>query len=259
MFSGLYASATGLVTRDIAMNHLTSNMVNSNVSGYKKEFVVFHSFDEEFKRELEKFAPGAETDFASGIDIIQGITDFSQGPLKYTGDPMDYAIEGDGFFTLETDFGKVYSRKGVFKINSLHELVTDEGYKVLLDSGSPVVFEGAEPGKLTGSLGILDDGTVYYLDAASKKVTVGKLDLVKFTNPEQLERLGYGLWKTTEENPGTVASDAKICQGYLEMANTSPVENMVEIMFNQRLFDANANALKTIQQSVSNLISAFGG
>jgi flagellar basal body rod protein FlgG len=260
MLSGFYASATGMVARDIAMNHLTSNMVNSNVSGYKKEEVIFHSFDDEFRTEVEKLGPRAEADVASGIDIIQGVTDFSQGPMKFTGDPTDYAIEGDGFFALETDHGTVYSRKGTFRINNQSELVNAEGYKVLSDSGNPIQFEGVEGGDVTGKFGIQDDGTIYYLDAASKKVSVGKLQLVKFVNPQNLERIGNGFWKTTgEEEAGMIVSDASVRQGYLEMANTSPVENMVELLFNQRLYDANAGALKTLQQSLSNFIGSFGG
>ncbi len=256
MLSGYYAAATGLVTQGIAMNHLSANIANAEVAGYKKQEVLFHSFDSDLQNEVAKLGPNAKADVASGIDIIQEYTDFTQGPIRYSGNPQDVAIEGDGFLAVETGNGVYYSRKGNFRINEDLQLVTPEGHKVLNSDGTPVQFEGGI--ESDSQLGIDEDGTVSVLHG-NKRDVLTKLQVVKFAEPQKLQRVGYGLWGNPENVAGVTESTAKVRQRYTELSNTSAVESMVEMIVNQRLYDANANTLKTLNQSLGRLIDSIGG
>lgn len=259
MNSGYYAAATGMVTQGIAMNHITSNISNSLMPGYKKQEVLFHSFDKELASEVAKKGPFAKPDLASGIDIIQGFTNFSQGAIKYTGDNGDTAIEGEGFYKVETPNGSLYMRGGKLLVNGNNELVTERGYKVLNASNAPIVFENAVP-NVSRTFKIKDDGTVYFMDDSKspfKQIDVGKIGMYKFASPEKLERVIDGLWLDSENQAGVVESDGKIRQGYLELSNVTAVESMVEMMLNQRLYDTNANMVKEIHTSLREYMNSI--
>lgn len=257
MLSGFYSSGSGLVSQTIAMNHITNNITNALVPGYKKEEVVFHSFDEDLRNAVSKEHPLATSDIASGVNIIQGITDFSQGHLKHTGNNSDLAIEGDGFFKVDTGNGTFFTRNGTIRINSNNELVTKEGYKFLDQNGSNI-FIDTTISNIANRIGISSEGDVYLLQngkSGSPKTVFGKIHVANFTSPEKLERLGYGLWNNQENVAQIIESEGKIKQGFLEMANSSSVENMVEMIVNQRLYDANANMLKEMHKSLSSYIN----
>ena len=259
MQSGFYSSATGMVTQSIAMNHITDNLTNANVNGYKKEQVLFHSFDQDLASEVSKLSPFAKSDLASGIDIIQGVTDFSQGALHYTGDPGDVGLEGQGFIAVDTGNGISYTRNITLKVNNDGALVTKEGYSVLNSTGEKIMLDPTIP-DVQRKLGVEDDGTLYVFDYSTKpvrKITIQKIGICNFTSPEKLERQGYGLWKNSEEeDAGLIAGEAKCRQMYAELSNANPVESMVDMIFNQRLYDANANSLKQMHKNLEDYIRA---
>lgn len=257
MQSGFYSSATGMVTQAIAMNHITDNLTNANVNGYKKQEVVFHSFDKDLASEVSKLSPFARSDLASGIDIIQGVTNFSQGALHYTGDPGDVGLEGAGFAAVDTGDGVFYTRNLTLKVNNDGALVTKEGYNVLNSNGEKIMLDPTIP-DIQRKLGVEEDGSLYVWDYSSKptaKIVLQKLGIYNFTSPEKLERQGYGLWKNGEEDAGLLTGQAKFHQRYAELSNATPVESMVDMMFNQRLYDANANSLKQMYKNLSDYIS----
>ena len=261
MISGFYTAASGMVNQEIALNHMTDNIANAMVPGYKKQEVIFSSFDQDLAKEVAKMGANAKADVASGICISETATNFSQGSLRYSGQNTDVAIEGEGFFSVDTGNGVYYSRNGTFRLSNEGELVTPDGYKVLSADGQPITVDVSLPG-VASSFGIDEDGTVYAMDNSkpASRITYGKIGISKFSNPENLERIGYGFWKNgKEEDAGMVVSDAKLRQGYVETSNVSPVESMVDMVYNQRLYDANAEMVKTLHQNIESFISAIGG
>lgn len=258
MQSGFYSSATGMVTQSIAMNHITDNLTNANVNGYKKQEVLFHSFDQDLASEVSKLSPFATSDLASGIDIIQGVTNFSQGALHYTGDPGDVALEGEGFVAVDTGSGTYYTRNLTLRVNNDGALVTKDGYSILNNNGEKIMLDPAIA-DAQRKLGVEDDGTLYVWDYSTKptsKIMLQKIGINHFASPEKLERQGYGLWKNGEEDAGLVTGEAKFRQGYAELSNANVVENMVDMIYNQRLYDANANSLKQMYKSLEQYIGA---
>lgn len=257
MLSGFYSAASGMIARSIAMNPITANIAYANVPGYKKQEILFHSFDQDLASEVSKINPKAEPDLASGIEIIQEYSNFSQGSLKYTGDNSDIGIEGDGFFVVDTGYGNFYTRNGTIRINDKEELVTAEGYPILNPEGGILSF--ADVAAFNGQFIIDDKGNVSGF-GSNGQTNIGKINLVKFDDPMKLERIGYGLWKNPGENPaGILTSDASLRQNYKEMPNVNPVEGMMDMILNQRLYDSNSNALKAIHSSFANLLRTLGG
>jgi len=261
MLAGFYSSATGMISQSIAMDHITENISNSLVPGYKKQEVIFHSFDEDLYNEVLKTGPFGAADFASGIDIIQGVTDFSQGAFRSTDNNHDFAIDGEGFFKFDTGNGQYFSRDGKFAVNSKYELVTKDGFHVLSDEGAKIVFDSAIP-NVASTFQVRDDGTIISIDTRvepPKKTEVAKLGMFDFEEVENLERIGYGLWDNKDNQAGVKDSTSNVRQGYEELSNANAVESMVDMIYNQRLYESNSSALKTLHKSMQNFISAIAG
>jgi len=260
MNSGFYAAGTGMVTRAIAMNHITDNLSYGNVAGYKKQEVLFLSFDEALERQAKSRGPGAVPSMASGLDLVQGHTDFSQGKLHFTGNKQDVALEGAGFFEVQDGGQKLYTRMGAFRINDEKELVTNEGYKVIGENGTPITFDQATL-DVNKHFNIDEDGTVYLVDNSRipiQRTLHGKVRVAEFTSPEKLDRLGYGFWKVGEEDPGKLGThDTKFRQEYQEMSNANTVESMVDMIFNQRVYQANSNFLRTMHDNAKKLMQVL--
>lgn len=261
MISGFYSSGTGMISQSIAMEHLTSNITGALVPGYKKQEVLFHSFDRELDEAVTGNRFGARADDASGLEIIQGVTDFSQGPMKYTGRKGDMAIDGPGFFKVDTGKGIFYTRAGKFRVGENLSLVTPEGYTVLSEENAPIAFNKNIP-HVGQNIGVREDGRVFVMDRSQNPVVQvegAKIALVEFEDPGALTRVGNGLWHDPDDTAGAKPSPSKLRDGYLEMANTQPVASMVEMIVNQRLYDANANALKEIHRSMADFLKAVTG
>lgn len=257
MISGFYSSASGMVSQLIALNHITDNVTNANVSGYKKQEVVFNSFDSEFQHEVSKKGVFAKADLASGVEAVQGITNFTQGAMKYTGDHENIALDGPGFYKVETPFGQFLTRQGVLRVSSEGSLVTKDGFKVLGQDGVPLIIEDIKLSQ--GKYGIDTDGTLY-ADLGDKKEIYGKIGLFEFASPEKLQRAGYGLFKnSTDSDAGEVVSvNTSVHQKYQEMSNANAIESMVDMITNQRLYESNSNALRQVYQSLGRFVEAIG-
>lgn len=259
MNSGYYASATGMISQEVALDHMASNIRNAQVSGYKKSEIIFSSFDHLFDVETAKWKAGAETEDASGIELIQGYTDFSQGKLRYSGENTDLAIEGPGFFKVDTGNGEYFMRSGQLHVNQNLELVTREGYRVVDESGGPIFFDSSLA-DVSGTFNLRDDGTVFVVDKAKgegKVVEAGKIGLYDFNKPENLTRHGYSLWSNTGDSAEQKIAGGKFRSGYQELSNVNIVESMVEMILNQRIYETNANCLKQIHANYKDFIGTI--
>lgn len=193
------------------MSVISHNLANLNTTAYRREDLMF----EEVLRETQDGETG-------NISMVQDVSSFfklESGPMESTGNPLDVAINGDGYFTVETEDGPRYTRDGSFMINADNELVTKEGRAVLDAQGN--VIDMPENG---GRIEIARDGTVSTPDE-----DLGQLAVVTFENEQALKKRPDSLYDPEDMNPQP-AENPEIHQGMLEGANIQGITEMTNMM-----------------------------
>jgi flagellar basal-body rod protein FlgF len=204
------------------LDFVTNNVSNASTSGFKSEHLYYAMKGKQAQE-------GALVDLGSTVSKM----DYSQGTLKVTGNTFDLAIEGEGFFTIQTRQGNVYTRNGSFVLNKNKELVTSSGDYVLGESGK-IVIEGA-------AVNIDKDGSVY-----ADENLVGKIRISAFKDPNALSRSTDGRF-VDQGNAGLKKADAySISGGYLEMSNVNAVREMTDMMEIQRAFETYQKVILTL-------------
>ncbi len=249
MIRGLYTAATGMNAQQTNIDVISNNIANVNTTGFKQDRAEFQDLMYE-SLNYTAGATTADTNNPTGIDVglgvrVEGVQkSFSQGNLRETGNKLDIAIEGDGFFKITMPNGETgYTRNGAFKVDSEGSLVNGSGFK--LDP------EIVIPAELT-ELSIGQDGTVSGTNTSTGEVTdLGQITIVDFINPAGLAPQGNNLYLETETsgNPveGTPGLDGmgNIRQGMLESSNVSLVIEMVNLITAQRAYEANSKSIQT--------------
>lgn len=228
MNSGMYAALTGNLSAQRRLDVVSNNLANANTTGFKADRIQFESILANVKNSTD--GPVFSNDRYS--------TDFSSGGLQQTGNALDVALEGDGFFVVNTPQGIAYTRQGSFHRSANGRLVTADGYEVQ-GSGGAITVNG-------GKVEIGNDGTVSVQQAGqTAATTVGTLTTVDFPKPYAMEKLGNGLFRPSDPQAATVASTAGVKQGYLETSNVKAVVEMSRLIEASRYFEICAKAVKT--------------
>ena len=209
---------------------VANNLANMNTSGFKGEKIMFTEY-------LNKSEGGGRPVFQkiSYVRDIATVRDFSKGPLESTGNPLDFGVAGDGFFTIRTDLGDRYTRNGRFQLDQGGQLVNQLGFPVLSEGGEPVFFA---PGD--SNITVSEDGTISTTNGA-----LGKLALVIFNNPQNLRPGAGGLFSLdtsagdeTLENIIQQVEKPEIKQGMLEGSNIIPIIEMSKMINVHRTYDS---------------------
>lgn len=229
MIKGFYITASGMLARELVQEVLANNVANSGTVGFKRDRVIF--------RGVLEGTYGPE-------GVLRVRTDHAQGPLIRTGNPLDLAIQGRGFFVVETPEGIRYTRDGHFSLDEEGTLVTAEGYPVLGEGGTLELDLG-------GAVSFGEDGTVKVGD-----VVVGRLRVEDFDDLGALKKVGGGLFAADVE--GKPAEDFRIRQGFLEGANVSPVAEMVRMISNYRAYEAEQRALIAQDETLRKAVNEVG-
>ncbi|MBI1954535.1 MAG: flagellar hook basal-body protein [Proteobacteria bacterium] len=153
------------------------------------------------------------------------VRDTRDGPLKYTLNPLDVALRGQGYFITQTPDGKRYTRAGQLTLDSTGRLVNDQGHPILNEGGGDIVINSKTRDILMGT-----DGTL-----TTEAGVIGKLGIVKFDDEQQLKSVGYGLYDTQQE-PISVPSPYVI-QGAYEESNTEPIQEVIKMVTTLRHFE----------------------
>lgn len=252
MIKALWVAKTGLDAQQTRMTVVSNNLANVNTTGFKRGRASF----EDLLYQNERQPGGAtsqQTQLPSGLMVGTGVrvvsTEkfFEQGNLLQTGNALDVAINGRGFFeVLMPDGSQAYTRDGSFQVNAQGELVTNSGYPVQPGIQIP---EGA----LAVSIG--SDGTVtVQLAGQAAPVEVGQLALTDFVNPAGLQAKGENLFLETAASgpaqPGSpgLAGTGTLIQGSLESSNVNVVEELISMIETQRGYEMNAKAISTADQ-----------
>ncbi|TDT71566.1 flagellar basal-body rod protein FlgG [Hypnocyclicus thermotrophus] len=247
MMTALYSAATGMNAQQLNMDVISNNLSNVDTSGYKKSRVDFEDLMYSTKQ-----TPGATTGDGSslptGLQVGNGVRAvgtkklFTQGNFKNTGNELDIAIEGRGFFqVLRPDGSVAYTRDGSFSRDANGQLVNAEGF--LLDPSIVV------PAEYT-NLSIGQDGVVT-VDINGQQQEIGTITLANFVNPAGLQNLGKNLYAATPAsgdaiigNPGEGALGT-LLQGNLETSNVKVVNEMIDMISAQRAYEVNTKSIQT--------------
>ncbi len=249
MIRALYTSATGMQAQETNIDVVSNNLANVNTTAYKRSRADFQ--DLMYQMVVEPGSPTSEsTTTPSGIQVGLGVKTaavqkvFTEGDLVSTSNPLDAAIEGDGFFQIQKPDGTTaYSRSGAFQLNQDGVLVTSDGYTVDPSITIP-------PDAL--SVSIAEDGTISYRTSGTAATTnAGQLTAVRFPNNSGLKALGRNLYEETAAS-GTPVSGifseegfGRLSQGFLESSNVSVVEQVVNMITAQRAYEASSKGIQT--------------
>lgn len=240
MIKGLYRSASAMLPRLKKQETIANNLANVSTPGYKKDQI----FTRELTRAQAKLTP-RKTDWETPM-IDQVYTQHTQGSLDRTGNPLDLALEGEGLMVLETpDGNNLLTRAGNFTVDREGFIATAEGSRLLGDGG-PINVGG-------GEITISEAGQVQ-VDGNE----VANIQVVEVEDKSVLEKAGMSEYMIPDGVSPTAAINFTIRQGYLEKSNVDIVKEMVEMIISYRNYEADAQALKTQDESLDNLINNVG-
>ena len=227
------------------MDVVANNIANVDTTGYKADGSLFEEY----------LSSSARTDSGGRVSYVRdrGVWhDMNAGQVQHTGNPLDVAIDGDGFFTVQTPGGPRYTRNGSLQINAAGQLVTSEGNPVL-GNGGPITFQPNDR-----QISISPDGTISARQGSSIADSVrGTLTVVTFANPQQLQKDGGSTFKPPAGVTPQAATGAKIVQGALEKSNVRGVVEMSRMIEITRSYMQIASMLQqqsdVSQQSIDKL------
>ena len=233
MNAAMYKALSGAVTQMRRLETTAQNIANLGTVGYKTERLSF----------AEIVAGGLrEREHTGGlVAVVEQRTDLSQGPLDETGNPLDLAIDGDGFFSVQTPRGVRYTRAGIFRLSSDGTVTTPLG-DALLGAQGPIRVQG-ETVKVSPQGAVLVDGA-----------EVGTIRVVRFDDPRVLAKEGQNLF-VAPDGTETPATDFQVRQGMLERANVSAIEEMVKLITLQRQFEAYERAMRMMDSATERLLT----
>jgi flagellar basal-body rod protein FlgG len=250
MLRALYSAAAGMQSQQMNLDVISNNLANVNTTGFKKSKIEFQELLYQTTR-----APGSEQGsgnlLPTGIQIGEGSRPvatariFTSGEMTQTGERLDVAISGDGFFEVQLPDGtRAYTRDGAFKTASDGRIVTSDGLP--LQGGFQPVPNG------TTNITIGSTGDVTYTGASGS--TSFQVQLVRFNNPGGLESMGSNLYKeSAASGPPELGSPGQngfgtLNQAYLEMSNVKVVEEMVNLILAQRAYEVNSKAVQSADE-----------
>jgi flagellar basal-body rod protein FlgG len=255
--------ATGLEASQTMMDTIADNLSNVNTTGFKSETPEFQSLVYQ-----DSIQPGAnssgQTIYPSGLELGTGVKvasikdTLTQGTLATTGNPLDLAINGSGYFQILQPNGQTaYTRDGAFQLNQNGQLVNSSGYQVLPNVTIP---------SNATSVTIGTDGTVSVTVPGSSSATqVGQIQLANFINPQGLQPLGGNLFASTTASGSAIAGAPQsnglgsVNQNYLESSNVDVVQAMVNMISAERAYQLSTQAASAVDNQLNYLAQAAAG
>jgi flagellar basal-body rod protein FlgG len=279
----LWVPLSGAIAQQKNVEAIANNVANVNTPGFKKDQLVFKEYLTNFEKKTlpidlpnKEWSPenfyqsnGSEHAF---VQTDGNYTDFEQGQLSPTYNPLDLAIQGTGFFEVKTENGIRYTRDGRFSLSSDGYLVSKEGHKVLSDSQEAIEeIDFTDDKNLEkkipniedryirispGQISVNNEGRIYINNDQIKKISI-----VEFNDKHSLAKEGHSLFiNKDKENLNTQITNSKVQQGFIEESNVNPIIEMSALIKANRHFESLQRILKTydqIAEKSSNEISKF--
>jgi flagellar basal-body rod protein FlgF len=215
------SAASGMRARMDSLEMLANNLANATTAGYKSDREFYNLYV------APEALDGMQGPQASTAPVIERPwTDFQQGTLTPTGNVLDMAIAGKGFFAVNGTGGPLYTRAGNFRLSAMGVLTTAEGYPVRSETGAPLQAGGQGPIEVTPDGTVRQDGQ-----------TLGRIALVDFDNPAGLSKTGNNYFQADAKTAPRPATGAEVHQGKLESSNVGAPESAVRLISVMRQFE----------------------
>ena len=258
MMRSLWTAASGMTSQQLNVDTISNNIANVNTTGYKKERLEFQSL-------LYQTMSRATLDENDTGRPVVSSRIFTNGSVERTDNPLDFYLQGDGFFVVERgEDDIVYTKDGSFKLSLNGDelsLVTSEGYAILDTDGEPITL----PENVSMADVTVDSlGNITYIDEDGESQDLGvRFNIVQFPNVQGLEAIGNNFYTVTaasgeavQESEGETTTVSSIIQNCLEMSNVNVANEMVDLIIAQRAYELNSKAIQTsddMLQQASNL------
>ena len=254
MSVSIYDAAAGAIIQQIRMDLLANNLANINTAGFKEDKAVFRSYlseetaaiaTEETTTEntaaVQTVTTALPSDYVVTLDGIR--TNFNGGLLMKTGNPLNFALQGSGFFCIQTPNGTEYTRNGSFTINDEGLLSTQDGLPVLGTGGTISIDKENVTIDSEGNIYTVEsDGGEYLADTS-----VGQIKIVDFDEPYPLEKSGNGRFHLTDTSIAEKeAENCEVRQGYVEGSNVNPTRTMTEMIEVLRIYESYQKIIQAV-------------
>ena len=257
MSETMNVAASGALVQQMRLEVLSNNLANINTIGFKEDRVIFRAYLPGSQEPIEGFTemgsipvswenlnPGLPSNFH--VEFEGTKTSFFPGQLKHTGNALDIALDGEGFFCVKTPEGVRYTRKGNFSLNTDGVLATQEGLPVLGNAGEIKIDGRNIAVDMEGNISV--DG---------KKVDT--LKIVDFSQPYALEKVGDSLFTPLDAGVNeNTAEGVKVSQGFVELSNVDPVKVMTEMIEVLRAYESYQKIIRCVDETTSKAINEIG-
>jgi len=249
MVRGQYIAGTGMLLQRRMMETITNNIANADTTGYKKEHLVSHSFDEVLIRRInDPHVLSQTTQFVGplhlGTQIDQLYINYDEGSLEGTERSTDLALVGNAFFVVQTQAGERYTRSGAFYIDQAGYLVDSEGNYLQGENGN--IYVGGLNFTVDELGGVRVDGEF-----------INRIRVVSFADNGTLRKQGSNLYFALEA-PQATANQHRILQGFLETSNVDIGREMVDMLTVFRTYETNQRMLSMIDETVGKAVNEIG-
>jgi len=260
MHEGIYIAASGAFKQERKIDVIANNLANLATTGFKRDGLAFREMIPPFTGTAQlsasldpkptAFQPDPQVSYVGVTDMY---TDVSNGILRQTGNTLDVALQGKGFFVVDSPEGQRFTRNGNFKLSGDGTLITQEGYKVLGKDGKPIKIDtqgGDISINLSGGIAVSN---------GKQSTPLGNLQLVNFDDPAKLAKEGNGLFKIADSSVKKQAVEKlSVHQGYLETSNVNTIEEMTNMITTLRAFEAYQKIIQSIDEADDQAVNAIG-
>ncbi|UCB44573.1 MAG: flagellar basal-body rod protein FlgF [Spirochaetota bacterium] len=279
MVRGLYTGASGMIAQMGRISVLSNNLANVNTTSYKKDTAIMKSFPEMLMRRINddgvRELPIGSYDLmpvigkmGTGVEVNEVYTFFTQGSFRQTENDFDLALEGEGFFSVQTEDGEKYTRNGSFLIDRDGYLVTKDGFRILGENG---LIRIKKNNFMVDEDGNIFENREYALDPLrlvsmeenewNDTVLVDRLKIVHFPKVRYVKKVGESLYIETEHSGKAYIieeSRPKVHQGFIETSNVNPVVEMVNLIEVHRTYEANQRMIQAHDAALGKVINEVG-
>lgn len=261
LLKGLASATNGMQALIEKNDSVANNIANVNTAGYKKESIIFQNIYN--ANVMQKTGEGQNVEATSigelsiGSQAAKLTYDFSQGALQKTGSPLDVAIEGDGFFKIQSLDGDIsYTRNGSFTINNTANLVTKDGEYVLDNEGKKIKIDtNGLKMHSTNDIVVKENGQIT-INHERNQISLQTIGIYDFQNKEDMQNVGASKFKPTDikTNRELKAEKFVVQQGMLEMSNANVVNEMINTINTSRNYEALSKMTKATSDTLEKAI-----
>jgi len=240
MANGIYIAMQGARVQEQRLDTLSHDLANAQTPGFKRQAAIYR----QVHNDVSKMGSPAQAmgvhhpvrflpEDRLPVHLEERYTQFEQGALRFSGNDLDMALDGEGFFTVQGPEGPLFTRNGAFTMSREGLLVTHTGLPVLGEDGKPIAMPDTQ-----GRLRVSRAGELFVDDQPA-----GRLNLVSFANLQALTRAGDSNWQPPAGVEPEAAAPA-VHQAHIESANVDPIRTMVELIKTSRIFELNTRAIQ---------------